>query len=181
MFLKCYQTKLQSVLWLDLNFIKIKVKDIIAKLEPRKSHKTVRNVWKVSICNMFASIPIVYGSFFPATAKVCWKCVFGFFGSIVMGPSWIWIFMKINIFLFEHLKSQDFLDPDFSDPHTCVRKIWIQKILALQMLKYKYIYFHKDPNSGRTHNNGSKNPENTFQQTLAVAGKNGPYVTLLVC
>ena len=48
-------------------------------------------------------------------------CVFGVFGSLDMGPSWIWIFMKINIFLFEDLKSQDFLDPYFSD--TCM---WVQ-------------------------------------------------------
>ena len=48
-------------------------------------------------------------------------CVFGVFGSLAMGPSWIWIFLKINIFLFEDLKSQDFLDPYFSD--TCM---WVQ-------------------------------------------------------
>ena len=48
-------------------------------------------------------------------------CVFGVFGSLVMGPSRIWIFMKINIFLFEHLSCQDFLDPYFSD--TCM---WVQ-------------------------------------------------------
>ena len=47
--------------------------------------------------------------------------VFRVFGSLVMGPSWIWIFMKINIFLFEDLKRQDFLDPYFSD--TCM---WVQ-------------------------------------------------------
>ena len=45
----------------------------------------------------------------------------GYFGSLVMGPSWIWIFMKMNIFIFEVLKSQDFLDPDFSDT-----RIWVQ-------------------------------------------------------
>ena len=33
--------------------------------------------------------------------------------------------MKMNIFLFEDLKSQDFLDPDFSDTH-----IWVQTSLA---------------------------------------------------
>ena len=48
-------------------------------------------------------------------------CVFGVFGTLDMGPSWIWIFTKINIFLFEDLKSQDFLDPYFSDP--CM---WVQ-------------------------------------------------------
>ena len=42
-------------------------------------------------------------------------CVFGVFVSLVMGPSRIWIFMKINIFLFEHLSRQDFLDPEFSN------------------------------------------------------------------
>ena len=48
-------------------------------------------------------------------------CVFGVFGPLVTGPSWLWIFMKINIFLFEDLKRQDFLDPYFSD--TCM---WVQ-------------------------------------------------------
>ena len=47
--------------------------------------------------------------------------VFRVFGCLVMGPSWIWIFMKINMFLFEGLKIEDFLDPDFSD--TCM---WVQ-------------------------------------------------------
>ena len=48
---------------------------------------------------------------------------FGCFGSLVMGPSWIWIFMKMNIFIFEVLKNQDFLDPDFSDTRIWVRKM----------------------------------------------------------
>ena len=56
--------------------------------------------------------------------------------------------MKVNIFLFEHLSRQDFLDPDFSD--TCM---WVQDPLTI------------DPKTRKTH----------FQQTLAVAGKNGPY------
>ena len=54
-------------------------------------------------------------------SKWGYQWFFGFFGSIFMGPSWIWIVMKINIFLFEDLKSQDFLDPYFSD--TCM---WVQ-------------------------------------------------------
>ena len=37
-----------------------------------------------------------------------WKCVFRVFGSIVMGTSWIWIFMKMNIFLFEHWTARIF-------------------------------------------------------------------------
>ena len=44
------------------------------------------------------------------------------------------------------------------DPYKCVRKIWIQKVLALQNFKYKYINFHKDPYPRRTHKNGSKIP-----------------------
>ena len=62
--------------------------------------------------------------------------LFMVFGSIFMGPSWIGIFMKINIFLFGVLKSQDFLDPDFSD--TCM---WVQDP---HENKWNYGYPHFD-------------------------------------
>ena len=68
---------------------------------------------KISADSVRLSAPFLMsdGPFFPITARVCWKCVFGVFGSIVLGPSRIRIIMKINIFLFEHLQLQDFLDP----------------------------------------------------------------------
>ena len=58
-----------------------------------------------------------------------------------------------------------------SNPYTCVQKIWIRKILVLEMFKYKYIYFHKihkDPWQGI-----QKKTKRHFQQTIAVAEKNG--------
>ena len=48
-------------------------------------------------------------------------CVFGVFGSFIMATSHLRIFMIFDIFLFEDLTHQDFLDPDFSD--TCM---WVQ-------------------------------------------------------
>ena len=80
------------------------------------------SIWGFEEPGFFGSIFFWHMYVGPGPFKVGVSMIFfGCFGSLVMGPSWIWILMKINISLFEGLKSQDFMDPDFSD--TCM---WVQ-------------------------------------------------------
>ena len=90
----------------------------------------------------------------------------GYFGSLVMGPSWIWIFMKMNIFIFEVLKSQDFLDPDFSDT-----RIWVQDP---HKNEWNYGYPHFE--GSLTHIYLSKIPPRNYGYPL-FEGNNRPYIT----
>ena len=90
----------------------------------------------------------------------------GYFRSIVTGPSWIWIFMKINIFIFEVLKSQDFLDPDFSDT-----RIWVQDP---HKNEWNYGYPHFE--GSLTHIYLSKIPPRNYGYPL-FEGNNRPYIT----
>ena len=103
------------------------------------------SIWLMSVISH--QWHLIYGWFFPATARVCWKCVLGGFGSFVMGPSRIWIFMKISKILFEHLKRQDFLDPDFFDTYnvgpgpfkvglSSIFKLWIALLWRVLDLHY---------------------------------------------